>query len=777
VQIDLILEPHGFGVEMYVDPTPYHFEVCAENIGSMPNLLKINFFTPGATGELPKRLFESPKLESISILNFPLGNLPSLELLPHLTELKLLHNNISGPFPSLAHKRRLREVNIQGNPLQRAMGNTAGSFDNCSELRKLVITDTEITELFSFEGSTKLESIDLSHNGINSKIPEAWRLLIDLKTLDLSYNDIPTLITWDTILNNWSPSPLKGMVNIKSVELSHNEIADSVGGPNSELGFGTDWCYNLFTVPGGQSAIGIQNLDLSYNKLHSLDEFGASDAVFEVGLGMNGGELPSMLTFSFASNLLAGVFDLADADTCHINFDGSYNKLNGVKMANNSPCIGKYGAMMRIDMSNQVSSRPRFLALSHNEAHPTGPTLDGLLALNAGLKESTFLPSAIAPFQKAEYPKGSGVYPFSCTQWVFRQNPSGVVSIDPDFYEYTGGTTPELRMNWFDKKLVDSYLAYEARFGGPDGFCKCDLPYVGTPPNCVYACGRSNYAESPGACKQCPDGVDCAGIQQELLTLQLEPNYWRMSSNSTKIQRCPTVGACIGGQLTGVQGTGYCNENHEGPYCSVCKVGSAPQDGRCIDCGEIQGNSKAFVFAAVAVVLAALAYFSYHHVTRFKAFVKKLQTRSMLVKLKQMAAFFQIVLLLPSVYIVPYPTDYIAFLSIFSFVNINLIQIFSLGEWAPSVAIGSDPYKVQILTTALSRFACMWNPTTRLHQRLGFPCVIPVRMRPAGLRLHFLGDCYPVIQSAQKARCAATKGSPTTSVCHVFTFPLVGFPQ
>jgi hypothetical protein len=51
----------------------------------------------------------------------------------------------------------------------------------------------------------------------------------------------------------------------------------------------------------------------------------------------------------------------------------------------------------------------------------------------------------------------------------------------------------------------------------------------------------------------------------------------------------------------------------------------------------------------------------------------------MLVKLKQMAAFFQIVLLLPSVYIVPYPTDYISFLSIFSFVNINLIQIFSLG--------------------------------------------------------------------------------------------------
>jgi hypothetical protein len=111
----------------------------------------------------------------------------------------------------------------------------------------------------------------------------------------------------------------------------------------------------------------------------------------------------------------------------------------------------------------------------------------------------------------------------------------------------------------------------------------------------------------------------------------------------------------------------------------VCKEGSAPQDGRCIDCEEIQGNSKAFIFAIGGGLLVALTYFSYHYIVRFKAFVRKLQTRSMLVKLKQMAAFFQIVLLLPSVYIVPYPTDYISFLSIFSFVNINLIQIFSLG--------------------------------------------------------------------------------------------------
>jgi hypothetical protein len=104
----------------------------------------------------------------------------------------------------------------------------------------------------------------------------------------------------------------------------------------------------------------------------------------------------------------------------------------------------------------------------------------------------------------------------------------------------------------------------------------------------------------------------------------------------------------------------------------VCKDGSTPQDGRCIDCDEIQGNSKGLLFAVVAVLLVALAYFSYNHVPRFNVFVRKLQTRSMLVKFKQMAAFFQIVLLLPSVYIVPYPTDYITFLTIFSFVNVNV---------------------------------------------------------------------------------------------------------
>jgi hypothetical protein len=123
-------------------------------------------------------------------------------------------------------------------------------------------------------------------------------------------------------------------------------------------------------------------------------------------------------------------------------------------------------------------------------------------------------------------------------------------------------------MKWFDSALLDSYQAYQTTFGGSDGFCKCDSPYVGVPPNCSYACGKNNFAQSTGMsaddCDKCPQGVDCSRDQQEVQTLPLKPNYWRISYHSTKVYRCPIDGACVGGPITGIRGAGYCAENHEG---------------------------------------------------------------------------------------------------------------------------------------------------------------------------------------------------------------------
>jgi hypothetical protein len=207
-------------------------------------------------------------------------------------------------------------------------------------------------------------------------------------------------------------------------------------------------------------------------------------------------------------------------------------------------------------------------------------------------------------------------------------------------------------------------------------------------------------------CTKCPVGADCSKRHQELETVSLLPGYWRVASDSFDIRYCPTVNVCIGGNVVGLRGSGYCAPNHEGPYCSVCSAGSASQGGQCVSCDEIQGKSEGLIFLIVALSVCILAYFANRYVSAFRKLTQKLHGRSLLVMLKHMATFFQvthglrsgcssclllsklcvfvsvppqIVLLLPSVYLVPYPTKYISFLRIFAFVNINIVQIFSLG--------------------------------------------------------------------------------------------------
>jgi hypothetical protein len=122
----------------------------------------------------------------------------------------------------------------------------------------------------------------------------------------------------------------------------------------------------------------------------------------------------------------------------------------------------------------------------------------------------------------------------------------------------------------------------------------------------------------------------------------LLPDYWRVASNSLKIKHCPTANTCTGGRVAGLLGSGYCAENHEGPYCSVCSVGSASQGGKCVSCDEIQGKSEGLIFLIVALSVCILMYFTNRHVSAVRKFTQKLHGRSMLVMLKHMATFFQV---------------------------------------------------------------------------------------------------------------------------------------
>jgi hypothetical protein len=137
-------------------------------------------------------------------------------------------------------------------------------------------------------------------------------------------------------------------------------------------------------------------------------------------------------------------------------------------------------------------------------------------------------------------------------------------------------------------------------------------------------------------------GTDCSGIQQDLASFLLLPNYWRISSDSFDIRHCATANTCVGGRVVGLLGSGYCAENHEGPYCSVCSAGSASQGGQCVSCDEIQSKSGGLIFLIGALLIGILLYLVNRHVWAFRKFTQKLHGRSMLVMLKHMATFFQV---------------------------------------------------------------------------------------------------------------------------------------
>jgi hypothetical protein len=360
-------EPSGTGAATFGTSTRYHFETCGPEMEVMPNLLYFDGLLPDVTGTPPPGLFRCPRMESFRIEEIQFEIIPSLDGWPKLKSVAFINNNVSSPLPSFANKPRLQDVVIQGNPLQiSATGGTAGFFDNCAELSSVIITDTDISELFRFVGSTKLVNADLSHNQIDStSFPESWNQLKEMKSLDLSFNNIRRVHNfvegYEQILQDTSKpmntriyegvSPLLSMTKLLLLDLSHNEILE----PWRD---GFDFVTTLVDSLHAKGVI--ENFDVSHNKFFANE----TDPTFMISrhtetygsrytraLAAQGMALTS---FSFHHNSIAGYVNFYDAETCKYNFDGSYNRLSGIVLGIDVPCTGKFTPSMRYDISNQV---------------------------------------------------------------------------------------------------------------------------------------------------------------------------------------------------------------------------------------------------------------------------------------------------------------------------------------------------------------------------------------------------------------------------------------
>jgi hypothetical protein len=315
----------------------------------LPELLYFDGVFPDATGEPPRGLFRCPKMESFRAEGLQFERIPSLEGWPNLKSLAFINNNVTSPLPSFANKARLQDVLIQGNPLQQpASGGTARFFDNCAELTSVTITDTDISDLFLFVGSTKITTIDLSHNEIDSSFfPESWNELKKMQNIDLSFNKIRRtnrLDPWDA---QYAVSPLKGMTTLSVLDLSHNEIFEEVRAINAFM-------TNLIDPFHGVGQV--QNFDVSHNKLwvNETEEIGGRKG-FPAIRSFNDLTGYAVNSFSFHHNRLAGVVALHHTKVCKYNVDIGFNRIAGLEIGDSpANCIGKHTPSLRYDFSNQV---------------------------------------------------------------------------------------------------------------------------------------------------------------------------------------------------------------------------------------------------------------------------------------------------------------------------------------------------------------------------------------------------------------------------------------
>jgi hypothetical protein len=85
-------------------------------------------------------------------------------------------------------------------------------------------------------------------------------------------------------------------------------------------------------------------------------------------------------------------------------------------------------------------------------------------------------------------------------------------------------------------------------------------------------CPKYTYENSNDICESCMVGVSCVTHGSVLVSLDLEPGFWRSGPSSVRVYLC-THGAvaCAGGTGDGTSDEyPYCHTGYVGPLCAVC---------------------------------------------------------------------------------------------------------------------------------------------------------------------------------------------------------------
>ena len=206
--------------------------------------------------------------------------------------------------------------------------------------------------------------------------------------------------------------------------------------------------------------------------------------------------------------------------------------------------------------------------------------------------------------------------------------------------------------------------------------CVCDVGFFATTTrnatetDTETESGALQHGLLPLTCHSCISGTACTEPATTLASLPLQAGFWRVSTSSLDVRRCPAAATAVqngsSGLSSGCHGgaANPCKPSlargawEESPFCLVCNVtdGSRYYDdatATCLECGghELGATARAAAaLLAAAAVLACLAA-ALRRVRRavrlWRHVLRPLQRR-LAVKLKLLLSFYQVVLPLPA---------------------------------------------------------------------------------------------------------------------------------
>ncbi len=275
--------------------TPYQ---VLSTIKNKDSITRISIIGKSST-KIPRSIYRYKNLSDVELIDFKITRLPRRLKVKRV----ILYNNFASKPLKLSKNKTIQALVIRGDE----QGMLPKRYDKLRDLQVLILARNNLKTFPNIEGCTKLNTINLNNNKVESidpaiakltalenlllynnnikEIPDEIYTMTWLRSVDLYFNHIarisPAIVSWKNLevlylANNeiyTIPNELGELRNLKELYLHHNKLSNlpaSIGNLTSlyTLRINNN---NMIEWPMGLSNLkNLTNFDCSFNQFESL---------------------------------------------------------------------------------------------------------------------------------------------------------------------------------------------------------------------------------------------------------------------------------------------------------------------------------------------------------------------------------------------------------------------------------------------------------------------------------------------------------------------------